>query len=247
MRARSGCRGRRSPCRCSSCSTRWRGRWTWCRWRRFAMMVVEAGVRPRAAVPCCRARCSGRRPAVREDPGRATPLGLAADGGLPDVAAPGAARALYPPVDLLEGGAGGGARRQVIGGSARGMAILRDPGLRELRGRHADVRHVCLGGAVRAGGVPVGIGARAVDACVRSAAALGAVGGQCAGVGRQQRDRTVLRRRRLRDVPQPPHPDRRLGHRARLPSLAHADRGPVHRAAGRRHAVPAHAAGGRGR
>ena len=36
----------------------------------------------------------------------------------------GPARALYLPVDLLEGGAGGGARRQVIGGSARGMAIL---------------------------------------------------------------------------------------------------------------------------
>ena len=36
----------------------------------------------------------------------------------------GPARALYLPVDLLEGGAGSGARRQVIGGSARGMAIL---------------------------------------------------------------------------------------------------------------------------
>ena len=158
----------------------------------------------------------------------------------------GPARALYLPVDLLEGGAGGGARRQVIGGSARGMAILLTLACANFEavlvfGMYASVVLFVpvefLSESARAlwtlafeapprwaqlaGNALVWVASSAIEPFY--------VG---AGFGMYLNRRTQIEGWDIEP---------------RLPSLAHADRGPVHRAAGRRHAVPAHAAGGRGR
>src|SRR3546814_1450739 len=79
-----------------------------------------------------------------------------------------------------------------------------------VRGRAVAVDAVA-GDVVRAVGVPVRIDARDLVAAHGAAAAVGAVRAARGGVGRDQRDRTVLRRRRPWPVPQSPHPDRGLG------------------------------------
>ena len=186
-------------------------------------VVAEAGVRPHPAVRAVALAVRGgtRRP---RDAGGAAALGMAGDAGLHDLAPAGPGAVAVP--------AGRPARgrresRPAPSGHRRLRAWHRgavDGGVHGLRAR-AGGGHVFAGDAVRAGRVPVGIRARDVVAAVRGTAAVGAGGGERGGLAGHQRDRTVLRRCRLRPLPRPAHPDRRVGHRDRVPAHAPAPAG----------------------
>ena len=170
---------------------------------------------------------------------------MAGDAGLPDLAAAGADPRAVP------AGRPAGRRRQSGTPSAgdwrfgAGHRLPLDPGLHGLRGR-AAVRRVCAGDGVCAGRVHVGIGAGDVGPADRGTAAVGAGRRQRSGLAGDQPGRAVLRGCRLRPVPGPAHPDRRLGHRDRVPAHAAPPAGAAAVVAGRLRAGPVDAQAGAG-